>query len=207
MKTKLFFLSAVFLLVMSGCGKEVASNNETKKEVSAPKVEINLTQEEVNSTDGNANLGAQLLVRKAVLKEMEANKYTPEEEKELNSAIENLKLEFFLNRTASKNVTVSDEEVLATYKENGEKLKDADIEVVFPQIKEKIFLYKVNNEKINYMNSLVEKYRLNDKIKEYYKPVEETQEVKVPESAKDEKKVEASKPTESTTKAKKEKKN
>ena len=207
MKTKLFFLSAVFLLVMSGCGKEVASNNETKKEVSAPKVEINLTQEEVNSTDGNANLGAQLLVRKAVLKEMEANKYTPEEEKELNSAIENLKLEFFLNRTTSKNVTVSDEEVLATYKENGEKLKDADIEVVFPQIKEKIFLYKVNNEKINYMNSLVEKYRLNDKIKEYYKPVEETQEVKVPESAKEEKKVETLNPTESTTKAKKEKKN
>lgn len=207
MKTKLFFLSAVFLLVMSGCGKEVASNNETKKEVSAPKVEINLTQEEVNSTDGNANLGAQLLVRKAVLKEMEANKYTPEEEKELNSAIENLKLEFFLNRTASKNVTVSDEEVLATYKENGEKLKNVDIEVVFPQIKEKIFLYKVNNEKINYMNSLVEKYRLNDKIKEYYKPVEEAQEVKAPEPTKDEKKVEASKPTESTTKAKKEKKN
>ena len=205
MKTKLFFLSAVFLLVMSGCGKEVASNNETKKEVSAPKVEINLTQEEVNSTDGNANLGAQLLVRKAVLKEMEANKYTPEEEKELNSAIENLKLEFFLNRTASKNVTVSDEEVLATYKENGEKLKNADIEVVFPQIKEKIFLYKVNNEKINYMNSLVEKYRLNDKIKEYYKPVEEAQEVKAPEPTKDEKKVEASKPIESTTKAKKEK--
>ena len=207
MKTKLFFLSAVFLLVMSGCGKEVASNNETKKEVSAPKVEINLTQEEVNSTDGNANLGAQLLVRKAVLKEMEANKYTPEEEKELNSAIENLKLEFFLNRTASKNVTISDEEVLATYKENGEKLKNADIEVVFPQIKEKIFFYKVNNEKINYMNSLVEKYRLNDKIKEYYKPVEEAQEVKAPEPTKDEKKVEASKPTESTTKAKKEKKN
>lgn len=207
MKTKLFFLSAVFLLVMSGCGKEVASNNETKKEVSAPKVEINLTQEEVNSTDGNANLGAQLLVRKAVLKEMEANKYTPEEEKELNNAIENLKLEFFLNRTASKNVTVSDEEVLATYKENGEKLKNADIEVVFPQIKEKIFLYKVNNEKINYMNSLVEKYRLNDKIKEYYKPVEEAQEIKAPEPTKDEKKVEASKPTESTTKAKKEKKN
>lgn len=207
MKTKLFFLSAVFLLVMSGCGKEVANNNETKKEVSAPKVEINLTQEEINSTGGNANLGAQLLVRKAILKEMEVYKYTPEEEKELNSAIENLKLEFFLNRTASKKVTVSDEEVLATYKENGEKLKDADIEVVFPQIKEKIFLYKVNNEKINYMNSLVGKYGLNDKIKEYYKPVEETQEVKNVEPVKEVKKVDTSKATESTTKAKPEKKN
>lgn len=185
MKIKLFFLSAIFLLAMSGCGKEVASNNEIKKETSTPNIEINLTQDEINSTGGDANIGAQLLVRKAILKEMEINKYTPEEEKELNSAIENLKLEFFLNRTASKKVIVSDEEVLATYKENGEKLKDADIEVVFPQIKEKIFLYKVNNEKISYMNSLVEKYRLNDKIKEYYKPVEETQEAKTPDLTKD----------------------
>lgn len=185
MKIKLFFLSAIFLLAMSGCGKEVASNNEIKKETSTSNIEINLTQDEINSTGGDANIGAQLLVRKAILKEMEINKYTPEEEKELNNAIENLKLEFFLNRTASKKVIVSDEEVLATYKENGEKLKDADIEVVFPQIKEKIFLYKVNNEKISYMNSLVEKYRLNDKIKEYYKPVEETQEAKTPDLTKD----------------------
>lgn len=207
MKTKLFFLSAIFLLVISGCGKEVANNNEVKKEVSTPKIEINLTQDELNNTGGNANLGAQLLVRKAILKEMEAYKYTPEEEKELNSAIENLKLEFFLNRTASKKVTVTDEEVLATYKENGEKLKDADIEVVFPQIKEKIFLYKVNNEKIGYMNSLVEKYRLNDKIKEYYKPVEETQEVKNVEPVKEVKKADTSNANESTTKDKKEKKN
>lgn len=167
MKTKLMILSAALLLTVTGCGNDTAAkpNNGT----ATGKAEIKLTQEEIAGTGENANAGAQLLVRKAVIKEMEGNKYTPEEQKELDNAIENLKVEFFLNRTASKNVVVTDEEVLATYKENGDKLKNADIEIVFPQIKQEIFMFKVNNEKVAYMNSLVEKYKLNDRIKEYYK--------------------------------------
>lgn len=184
MRTKLMILSAVLLFAATGCGNDTAA-----KTTGTPvaKANITLTQEEIASTGENANAGAQLLVRKAVIKEMEGNKYTPEEQAELDNAIENLKVEFFLNRTASKKVVVTDEEVLATYKENGEKLKNADIEVVFPQIKQEIFMFKVNNEKVAYMNSLVEKYKLNDRIKEYYKleepKAEEPKAVETPASA------------------------
>ena len=189
MKIKLAILSAALLFAAAGCGNDTTAKKTTAAEKPAVKTDITLTQEEVTNTVGNANIGAQLLVRKAIISEMEANKYSPEEQKELDNAIENLKVEFFLNRTASKRVAVTDEEVLATYKENGEKLKNIDIEVVFPQIKQEIFLYKVNNEKVAYMNSLVEKYKLNDRIKEYYK-IEEPKAEEAPKPAAEEVKTE-----------------
>ena len=42
------------------------------------------------------------------------------------------------------------------------------MEIALPQIREQLFLQKVNNEKINYINSLIEKNQLNDKIKLYF---------------------------------------
>lgn len=178
MKMKLVMMSAVLLLITAGCQQNDTSK-ANKPATTTSIVEIKLTPEEVTNTRGNANIGAQMLVRKAVIKEMETYKYTPEEQAELDTAIENLKAEFFLNRTASKSVDVTDEEVLTVYKQNADKLKDADIEVVFPQIKQEIFLLKVNTAKAAFMNSLVDKYQLNDRIKEYY-PLEE---VKVEEAA------------------------
>ena len=67
-----------------------------------------------------------------------------------------------------KKVNVSDEEVLAIYNANKDKLKDIKMEIALPQIREQLFLQKVNNEKINYINSLIEKNQLNDKIKLYF---------------------------------------
>ena len=73
-----------------------------------------------------------------------------------------------MNRLAVKKVNVSDEEVLAIYNANKDKLKDIKMEIALPQIREQLFLQKVNNEKINYINSLIEKNQLNDKIKLYF---------------------------------------
>ena len=94
--------------------------------------------------------------------------YTLEEKEALKENKENLEIEFYMNRLAVKKVNVSDEEVLAIYNANKDKLKDIKMEIALPQIREQLFLQKVNNEKINYINSLIEKNQLNDKIKLYF---------------------------------------
>lgn len=154
---KLIIISTL-LALFSACNQTLNQPNNT----------LSLTKEELATVGNNFNAAASLLVKKAVEKEMSTYQYTTEEKQELDKAIENLKLEFFLNRVASKNTVVNDVEVLQIYKDNADKLKDSDIIKVLPEIKEKLFLQRVSEEKVKYMNSLVTKYDLNNILKKYF---------------------------------------
>lgn len=151
---KYLLLGSIILLLITGC------SNIT------PKVE--LTPIEITKLNGDSNKGAELLIREAILNDMTKYNYTLEEKEALKENKENLEIEFYMNRLAVKKVNVSDEEVLAIYNANKDKLKDIKMEIALPQIREQLFLQKVNNEKINYINSLIEKNQLNDKIKLYF---------------------------------------
>lgn len=149
---KLIIISTL-LALFSACNQTLNQPNNT----------LSLTKEELATVGNNSNAAASLLVKKAVEKEMSTYQYTTEEKQELDKAIENLKLEFFLNRVASKNTVVNDVEVLQIYKDNADKLKDSDIIKVLPEIKQ-----RVSEEKVKYMNSLVTKYDLNNILKKYF---------------------------------------
>ena len=172
MKKQLIILSA-FVLLLGGCG-----NEESK----APKVAaIKLTEQEIKDTGNNSNIGAQLLVKKAVLKEMNGVKYTEDEKKELEELKKNIEIEYFLNKKAMETTNVDDMEVLQVYQNNIDKLKEADIVTILPQLKEQMLLQRREEEKVKYMNSLVEKYDLNSELKKYFpeieKPVEKVKAV------------------------------
>lgn len=81
MKKQLMIL-AVSAFLVGGCGA---------KETAAPKIDkITLTEQEIKDTQKNSNAAAQLLVRKAILKEMNDVKYSEEEKKELEELKKNL---------------------------------------------------------------------------------------------------------------------
>lgn len=149
--------------ILGGCNMENKSKTIETKEI-----KIELTQDEVKNIGDNKNLGANLLVQKAVEKEMENYKYSELEENVLKNTIEQVKKEYFLNNISSKKVIVTDEEVLKVYQENAEKLKNLKVEEALPLIKYQLTLAKTNVEKVKYLNSLVEKYNLNEKLKEYF---------------------------------------
>lgn len=150
---KKYIVLGIVALTMVGC-----SNTPTRVELTPPEVkEIGNNQNEIAGT----------LIKKAILKDMAGYRYTPEESKALKEAKENLEVEFYLNRMAVKKATVTDEQVISVYEANKEQLKGMDPEVVLPQIKEQLILQQVNAEKINYINSLVGKYNLNEKFKSY----------------------------------------
>lgn len=155
---KKYLVLATLLMTVMGCS--AVSPKKT--------VEVKLTQEELSQVGNNKNMAASILVKKSVLKEMSEYTYTPEEEKALNDALENVQLEFYLNNLASKKVTVTDEEVLSVYNANADKLKNVDQKQVLPQIKQQILLQKIANERTKYMNSLVDKYDLNTLLNIYF---------------------------------------
>ena len=172
MKKQLMIL-AVSAFLVGGCGA---------KETAAPKIDkITLTEQEIKDTQKNSNAAAQLLVRKAILKEMNDVKYSEEEKKELEELKKNLELEYFLNKKAMETTAVDDMEVLQVYQNNIDKLKEGDIVEILPQLKNQMLLQRREEEKVKYMNSLVEKYDLNSELKKYFpeieKPVEKVKAV------------------------------
>ena len=130
---------------------------------------IKLTKKELEALGENKDAVAQLLVRKAILTEMENRKYTEEEKKYLEETKLNMEIEFYLNSIAQKTVQIYDYELLEVYKNNTELLKDKNTVEVYPQLQQALFNQKLGEEKVKVINELVEKYKINDVLKEYVK--------------------------------------
>ena len=140
-------------------------------------MEIKLTKEELKRLNGNKDGIAQLLVRKAVLTEMENKEYTEEEKKYLEEMKLNIEIEYYLNSIGQKTVQIYDYELLEVYKNNAELLKDKNTVEIYPQLQQALFNQKLGEEKVKVINEIVEKYKINDILKEYI-PLEEKKEEK-----------------------------
>ena len=138
---------------------------------------IKLTKEELEVLGENKDAIAQLLVRKAILNEMKTKEYTEEEKKYLEEMKINMEIEFYLNSIAQKTVQIFDYELLEVYKNNAELLKNKNTVDVYPQLQQALFNQKLGEEKVKVLNELVEKYKINDILKEYVK-IEEPEESK-----------------------------
>ncbi|WP_462424838.1 hypothetical protein ABF215_11285 [Fusobacterium sp. THCT13E1] len=143
-------------------------------------MQIKLTKEELKKLNGNKDGIAQLLVRKAILAEMENKEYTEEEKKYLEEMRLNMKIEYYLNSIAQKTVQIYDYELLEVYKNNAEFLKDKNTMDIYPQLQQALFNQKLGEEKVKVINGIVEKYKINDLLKEYM-PIS-TEEVKKEEN-------------------------
>ncbi|MDU1911036.1 hypothetical protein [Fusobacterium sp.] len=130
---------------------------------------IKLTEMELEILKDNKDGIAQLLVRKAILAEMEKKVYTEEEKKYLEEMKLNMEIEFYLNSIAQKTVQIHDYELLEVYKNNAELLKDKNTVEVYPQLQQALFNQKLGEEKVKIINDLIEKYKINDVLKEYIK--------------------------------------
>lgn len=181
MKKQLMILTASVLLI-GGCGVKESTASKIAK--------ITLTEQEAKDTAENSNAAAQILVRKAILQEMRGVKYSEDEKKELEELKKNIEIEYFLNKKAMETANVDDMEVLQVYQNNIDKLKEGDIVTILSQLKNQMLLQRREEEKVKYMNSLVEKYDLNNELKKYFpesekkaeevKPIEEKETIEAP---------------------------
>ncbi len=133
---------------------------------------LEITKVELQQLEGNKDRTLQLLLKKAILKDMVEKKYTEQETAILKELKENTEIEFYLNCISKKDIQIEQHELLEVYKNNLEALKDKNISEVFPQLQQAIVNQKLREEKIKTINQIIEKHKLNDLMKKYSKETE-----------------------------------
>ena len=128
---------------------------------------LEITKVELEQLEGNKDRMLQLLLKKALLKEMVEKKYTEQEKAILAELKENTEVEFYLNCISKKDIQIEQHELLEVYKNNLETLKDKNISEVFPQLQQAIVNQKLREEKIKTINQIIEKHKLNDLMEKY----------------------------------------
>lgn len=128
---------------------------------------MKLTKDELQTANGNKDLMAQIMVRKAVLKEISKKEYTKEEKEYIEFLKTNAEIEYYLTSIAQKNVVIYDYELLEVYKNNAEVLKDKKIEEVSEELKQALYNSKLAEEKTKILNEIIEKYDINESLKAY----------------------------------------
>lgn len=166
---------SIFMLGLAACNTGNANADQKNTTVGESngmaKKEITLTQDEIKRANNNPNAIAQFLVRDAVLNKASTYKYTDEQKKALETAIEdakkNVEVEFYLQTVIAPNVKVQDSEVLEVYKNNHDKLGNKDIKEVAPALAQTIYNYKYGAQKSQVLNGIIKEYNLNETLKKY----------------------------------------
>lgn len=163
----------ILLLGLAGCQ---GNNNQPKpKAEQAPQqTQVTLSKEEKELANGNANIGAQLLVRKAVLAEMKTAALDEKEKFEMQFVKDEAAIAYYLHKTIGEKIEVSEDAIKKVYEENKEKLGEKKLKDVHDEIKAAIVNNVQNERLVDYYNGLVEKYKLNDALKaEFPEPAPE----------------------------------
>lgn len=168
MMKKTLGILALFVVLLSGCENNSGSKQPEKQTVS-------LTQEELLRVQNSPNEAAPLLVKKAVLKEMDTEKLTPEETKQIEEIKQNVAIDYFLNKKAAESVFIAPEEAETIYKENAKSFKNMTKEQAVAAINNQLFYQRREAEKTRYLNILVKKYNLNEKLNEIFVKQDDTQ--------------------------------
>lgn len=157
MNRKFILLTAgILLLGMTAC--------QDKKETSV-NTPVTLDKQERELTNGDPNVAAQLLVRKAVLKEIQNAKLDEKEKFELQFVKDEAAIAYYLQKTVGNGIKVTDEQIEKVYKDNKDKLGGKELKDLRDQIRYAIVNQQQNEKLAEYYNNLVNKYKLNDALK------------------------------------------
>lgn len=166
MRKKMMMLGAFALMfALVGC-------NDKKADAEAQASKISLSTEEKVLANGNANIGAQLLVRKAVLSEIKNAKLTDKEKFNLNFAKDDAAINYYVRNIIDKDIQIKDEDVDKIYEAHKAELKELPIKDAKAQIKIALAQQAEQQKSIEYYNKLVDKYNLNDILKKEFPPKE-----------------------------------
>ena len=149
--------------------------NDTSADAQANR--ISLTKQEKELANGNPNIGAQLLVRKAVLQEIKNAKLTDKEKFELQFVKDEAAVSYYVQKTIGKDIKISDETIKDIYEKNKKQFKDMPVNDARAQIEAVLAQQQQNQKVAEYYNGLVEKYKLNDSLKAEFPQKEEAKKV------------------------------
>lgn len=147
----------VFILgvIMVGCDSTKDTSVKKEEKITLTDKEKQLDKDEI----------AKILVYKALVIEADNAQYTPEEIESIKKAQENLKVNYFVERELKSKTAVTDKEVQDYYEKNKERYNSKTLEETLPLLYQNLANEKFTKAQVDYYNSVIEKYKLNDILK------------------------------------------
>lgn len=147
----------VFILgvIMVGCDSTKDTSVKKEEKITLTDKEKQLDKDEI----------AKILVYKALVIEANNAQYTPEEIESIKKAQENLKVNYFVERELKSKTAVTDKEVQDYYEKNKERYNSKTLEETLPLLYQNLANEKFTKAQVDYYNSVIEKYKLNDILK------------------------------------------
>lgn len=147
----------IFVLGTMMVGCDSVKNDSVKKEE-----KITLTDKEKQL---NKDEIAKVLVYKALVIEADNAHYTPEEIENIKKTQESIKVNYFVDRELKSKTSVTDKEIQDYYEKNKAKYNDKTLEETLPLLYQNLANEKFTKAQVDYYNSVIEKYKLNDILK------------------------------------------
>lgn len=142
-------------ILITGCNDTNKTNNNAPAQITLSEKEKQKDKDEV----------ARILVYKALLEEVKKAEFTPEELENIQIAQNQLKINYFIERELKSKTQINDEEAADFYKRHKDQFDDKPLEEMLPILYKSLAVEKYNQAQVDYYNSIIEKYKLNDILK------------------------------------------
>lgn len=143
-------------MLITGC------NDTSSKTANNVPAQITLTEQEKQKDKDEV---ARILVYKALLEEVKKAEFSPEELENIQIAQNQIKINYFMERELKSSTQITDEEAADFYKRHKDQFDDKPLEEMLPILYRSLAVEKYNQAQVEYYNSIIEKYKLNDILK------------------------------------------
>lgn len=163
---KKFFVLSFLSLILISCGGNSVDSSPLK-----------LNKRDKELANGNSDVAAEILIKKAILKEAKKEKLTDEEQYNLDLAKQEVEVSFYLQKKFDKEsgqaFVVNEEEAKKYYDEHKSEIGNVSFETIKEAIENEIIIQRQAEISYKYYDSLAKKYKINDILaKEYPGSVE-----------------------------------
>jgi hypothetical protein len=128
-----------------------------------------LSNDEVKYMSNNSVRITAKYFDKIMLEEMKKEDFLTAEADEIEEIKDKVQINYYIEKSLSGKVNVTEDEVKNFHEMNKESFLNFTIADAYTQIYNFLFQQKINNDRLEIMKKVVDKYKLNDIIKEYDK--------------------------------------
>lgn len=128
-----------------------------------------LSNDEVKYMSNNSVRITAKYFDKIMLEEMKKEDFFTAEADELEEIKDKVQINYYIEKSLTGKVNVTEDEVKNFHEMNKESFLNFTIADAYTQIYNFLFQQKINNDRLEIMKKVVDKYKLNDIIKEYDK--------------------------------------
>lgn len=130
---------------------------------------VTLKKEDIVFSKGDPNLIKSMLLFELLTIKANKTDFFSKNEKEIDILKKEVRIKYFVQITCSKNIEITTEMVSKFYVDHTKEFEGVDMQVAYDNIASYLFQTQMDKNTNKYINSIIEKYNLNEEVKKYKK--------------------------------------